>query len=132
MKNFVVKWNGTNKYECEAMRLMPGNNEVKADIFEKAKLSPGFKKRIKMGLIQVVEKDKVDPKSPEAPKKEQPETALDELGIRDAVDVVNETFDSSLLKKYLETETRKTVLKAIEKRIEELFPSSEEKEEEDE
>lgn len=127
----IVRWNkshvmsvGTGLADGSVVQFMPGPNEVDAKTWENVKKNPLIKtrmeteivdpKRGKVFLLEVVSK-KVD-----ETKGEEKETVegISELGVKEAKALVEETFNTTLLREWQESETRKGVLTAIEKQLE--------------
>lgn len=89
--------------------LMPGVNEVDAAKWDKAATSPAVKAYLKMrakGGITVDEKS----------------SGPADLSVDDAVDLVEDTVDGALLKKWAEREDRAEVSAAIKSQIEKIDP----------
>lgn len=127
----IVRWNqshvmsvGTGLNDGSVVQFMPGPNEVNAKTWENVKKNPAIKtrmeteivdpKRGKVPMLEVVSK-KVDEK-----KGEESETVegISELGVKEAKALVEETFNTALLREWKESETRKGALTAIEKQLE--------------
>jgi len=97
----LVQNKGNHSYEANGVVLAPGVNDVKEDAFEKFLKHPLMAHLDKKGEFEYQKEDK--------------KLTADEL-----IDLVGDTFDPELLEKMKDGEKRKTVLEAIEKRLEEL------------
>lgn len=87
---------------ARTLRLLPGLNEVPADLWEKAKKLPVVAHYVKTQVFEEVHSKA---------------TGLAGLSMRDAIDTVNLTMDRELLKKWKNEESRDPVVSAIEVQI---------------
>lgn len=138
MKKVLIRWNeprvmsmGTGLPDASVVQIKPGINEVSQEVFEMMKKHPVVSKRfektkidMKRGKVTLLEVIESESTSNDDKKKDNADndgtTSIEELGAKDAKTLIAETLDYDLLKSWLETETRKTVKEAIEKRIEEF------------
>ena len=124
MSKMLIRYNRPNVHRVEGVTLTPGINEVDAESFERWSGWKAFKALLEKqpgGGAPVVE---VLPK-PTAPKKpegdddsdETDDVDLSKLSAKDAVAIVEETLNVTLLKKWQATETRASVKKALEEQL---------------
>lgn len=97
----LVQNKGNYSYEANGLFLAPGVNEVEQGALEKFLKHP-----LMAGL---------DKKGEFMYKMEDKKQTADDL-----IDLIEDTFDPELLEKMKDGEKRKTVLEAIDKRLEEL------------
>lgn len=97
----LVRNKGNYSYEANGLFLAPGVNEVEQDAFEQFLKHP-----LMAGLDKKGEFD--------YQKGEKKQTA------DDLIELIDDTFDPDVLEKMKDGEKRKTVLEAIDKRLEEL------------
>ena len=97
----LVQNKGNYSYEANGLFLAPGVNEVEQDAFEKFLKHPLMAGLDKKGEFEYQKGDK--------------KQTADDL-----IDLIDDTFDPDVLEKMKDGEKRKTVLEAIEKRLEEL------------
>ena len=138
MSKVLVKWNkthvmsvGTGLNDASIVKFIPGANEFTQEQWDKVKNNPELKKRMETQIV--------DPKRGKVPMLEvisegkKAETtngdegdngsnddngpAISELGVKEAKELVKETFNTPLLREWYEGETRKGVKEAIEKQL---------------
>lgn len=134
MSKVLVKWNKSNVMsvgaglpDASVIQFMPGVNEFTKEQWEKVSAHPEIKKRmetevvdLKRGKVPMIEvlAEKKENKSEGNDDDANTNSAISELGVKDAKTLVEETFNTVLLKEWLEGETRKGVKSAIEKQLE--------------
>lgn len=92
----------------EAITLKPGINDVPGPKWDEAKKKRGVRRRIDDGVV--VELTNGVESSDE-------QTALAEMRVGEAVEVIKKTFDVNLLKNWLDSDHRAGVTKACRKQI---------------
>lgn len=97
----LVQNKGNHPYTANGLTLNPGTNNVKEDEFEKFLEHPLMEHLEEEGEF-VYSKEKSGPNA------------------KEIIAMINDSFDIDMLNELKGTEDRKTVLTAIEKRIEEL------------
>lgn len=97
----LVRNKGNYSYEANGLFLAPGVNEVEQDAFEKFLKHPLMAGLDKKGEFEYQKGDK--------------KQTADDL-----IELIDDTFDPDVLEKMKDGEKRKTVLEAIDKRLEEL------------
>lgn len=97
----LVQNKGNHSYEANGVVLVPGVNNVDQAAFEKFLEHPLMAHLNKKGGFEY--------------EKEEKKLTADDL-----IELVGDTFDLEVLEKMKDGEKRKTVLEAIEKRLEEL------------
>lgn len=97
----LVRNKGNYSYEANGLFLAPGVNEVEQDAFEKFLKHPLMAGLDKKGEFEYQKGDK--------------KQTADDL-----IELIDDTFDPDVLGKMKDGEKRKTVLEAIDKRLEEL------------
>lgn len=97
----LVQNKGNHSYEANGLVLAPGVNDVKEDVFEQFLKHPLMAHLNKKGEFEY--------------QKEEKKLTADDL-----IELVGDTFDLEVLEKMKDGEKRKTVLEAIENRLEEL------------
>ncbi|MEO4053380.1 hypothetical protein [Solibacillus sp. CAU 1738] len=97
----LVQNKGNHSYTANELTLNPGTNDVDGAEFEKFLAHPLMAHLDKQGEF-------------EYEKEEKP------LNAKDLIAMINDAFDIDMLEKLKEGEERKSVLEAIDKRIEEL------------
>lgn len=97
----LVQNKGNHSYEANGLVLTPGVNNVKQDALEKFLEHPLMVGLAKKGEFEYQKEGK-------------------KLTVDDLIELVGDTFDPEVLEKMKDGEKRKTVLEAIEKRLEEL------------
>lgn len=97
----LVQNKGNHSYEANGVVLAPGVNDVKEDAFEKFLKHPLMAHLDKKGEFEY--------------QKEEKKLTADDL-----IELVGDTFDLEVLEKMKDGEKRKTVLEAIDNRLEEL------------
>jgi len=126
MAKFMFHYTKPNVWKIGSLRFLPGINEVDEAAWNKVKDHPLLQERFNSGALLWV-------KGPGVQKKEVPEDvppeevesdveALDGMTSDEAKALVAKTFSLDLLNSWLELETRKGVLKAIEAQIEAVTP----------
>jgi len=123
----------TNNPIC--VRFKIGINTVNSDIYKKLESNHDFKTNIEAGHFKLIYSDVQEAKTQaelkEAQEKEaknKMDGASDELGgfnAKEAIEIVNETMDILLLKKWEKEDERTTVSRSIVKKIEELMTNEE-------
>lgn len=97
----LVQNKGKYIRHAEDVMLLPGANQIEEDDFNKFSAHPLMKKLIDSGEIIAHEKEK----------------SFSELNATKAIELVKDTFNSSLLEEWKEAEKRQTVLKAIDEQL---------------
>lgn len=132
MSKVLVKWNKSNVMsvgaglpDASVIQFMPGVNEFTKEQWEKVSAHPEIKKRMETEVVDL-KRGKVPMIEVLAEKKSESNgdsdddngsAAISELGVKDAKALVGETFNTPLLREWLESETRKGVKDAIEKQL---------------
>lgn len=101
----IIKNNSNHIRHIGRITLNIGPNEVKKNEWEKVKEHPFIKLWLEDGTIEIKEGSIKD---------------ITKLNATDAIEVVEYTFNSKTLEKWLKEEDRKTVIAAIEKQLKEL------------
>lgn len=136
MSKVLIKSNKTNALSVstgcasgEVVLLVPGQNEIPADKWARVSKHPDIVKMLKATII--------DPKVGKVPvlevlaqgkgktvddsgNEEGGETGLSSMNATNAVKLVKETFNTQVLKTWLEDESRVKVVAAIEKKLKEI------------
>lgn len=94
--------------------LMPGVNTPKKEEWDKVKTNPIVKQMIEDGKIEVVEAEKADSEEKEV------STSLALLHVKTAEKLVKETLNRDILKTWLSTEKRPSVLKALNEQLDKV------------
>lgn len=97
----LVQNKGNHSYEANGLVLAPGVNNIEQDAFEKFLKHPLMALLDKKGEFEYQKEDK-------------------KLSADDLIELIGDTFDLEVLEKMKDGEKRKTVLEAIDKRLEEL------------
>lgn len=97
----LIRNKGNYSYEANGLFLAPGVNEVELDAFERFLKHPLMAGLDKKGEFEYQKGDK--------------KQTADDL-----IELIDDTFDPNVLEKMKDGEKRKTVLEAIDKRLEEL------------
>lgn len=137
MSKVLVRWNKshvmsvqTGMPDASVVQFIPGVNEFKKEQWELVSKHPELKKRMetdvvdmKRGKVKMLEVLSAEKKSEGSSDSDSSDEGSSEEGIAglsagDAKTLVEETFNTPLLKSWLESETRKTVKSAIEKQLE--------------
>lgn len=122
---FMLHYTLPNVWKIGPIRFLPGINEVEESNWNKVKDHPLLQERFDSGALVWVKgpKDEVKKAKAEAlPPVEDDGDALAGTTVEEAKKLVTDTFDLNLLKKWSETETRKSVLKAIEAQVDKVTP----------
>lgn len=141
MEKVFVKWGRPCIYRCEELRLLPGINKVNKDILEKAMKNPGFKKRVSLGLAEIVEgpapsvvrnenkkhagshvhlEEGDDSEEQSGEEAVEAIESLEEFSAKEAKALIEDCMDTQQLIEWNKTESRKSVQKAIDDRLGEL------------
>lgn len=141
MSKVLVRWNKshvmsvqTGMPDASVVQFIPGVNEFTKEQWELVSKHPELKKRMetdvvdmKRGKVKMLEVLSAEKKSEGSSDSDSEGESNDEgsseegiagLSAGDAKALVEETFNTPLLKSWLESETRKTVKSAIEKQLE--------------
>ncbi len=98
--------------------LMPGLNKVDSKVVEKESFKKSAKLYLENSYIEMVSYEAEEGSSG---------TSLKDLKAKDAIKVVNESFDVEVLSSWLEVETREGVKKAIKKQLADIDKTLEKK-----
>jgi hypothetical protein len=145
MSKVLVKWNkshvmsvGTALPDSSVVQFVPGVNEFKIEQWEVVKNHPEIKKRmetevvdLKRGKVPMIEVVSEEKKEENKGEDENSEGGLAGLGVSKAKNLVKETENTPLLREWLESETRKGVKEAIQKKLEKIEAERESSEDED-
>ena len=135
----LLKWNMTNVWSISmggrdgsVVQLIPGANEVKKEDWDKIKDHPEVKARMKADVFSKKENKmckKLEILAEKKAKKENDDgdddgdnsqSALSELKVGEAQELVKETYQTPLLREWLDDETRKGVVTAIESQLKKI------------
>lgn len=119
----VIKNNLPRIFGNHLGSLKPGVNEIEEKIWKELELTVAIKHEIAEGNIEVMEIAKASPDAP---------IAIKDLNVKEAVALVKSTFDTAILNRWAEEETRKQVLDALEKQYDAVAVKSKKQEEESE
>lgn len=119
----IVKNNRPQIFGNHLMTLLPGVNEVDAKKWEEFSKSPAIKHHIAEGEIEELDLPNAHEGSP---------VQIDDLNQKEALALVKATFDSKLLERWAENESRKGVLDALEKQMDAIKLKKKDDEEENE
>jgi hypothetical protein len=92
----------------DTFMFVPGNNEIHSSIWEEIQKIPSVQRRIKMGSLKVTNEAEA----------EDDESPLAALGAGASKEMVRETYDPVLLRKWKSLENRKTVIETIDMQLE--------------
>ncbi|NIQ92383.1 MAG: hypothetical protein GWN93_26755 [Deltaproteobacteria bacterium] len=126
MKKVYLRWNRPCVYICQDIRLVPGINEVREVFFEKAKSNNGFQTRIKRGLIEVIENPLPKQRKQDVDAEESTEELTESLADHNAKKAIEEIKKCVITEKLIAwraNDDRKTVIDAIDERLEKLLGS---------
>jgi hypothetical protein len=120
---------GAGLPDASVIQFMPGVNEFTKEQWEKVSAHPEIKKRMetevvdlkrgKVPMIEVLSEVKKSDNSNEG-NDEDNKGGIEGLNVGDAKALVKETENTPLLREWLESETRKGVKEAIEKKLEKI------------
>lgn len=117
----------THIFRCGGMILFPGHNVVDDKLFDSVKSHPLVAMRFdREELVLKVRKKNVEVKADgEEVEIESEEEAdgINDLNVKDAKEVIKDTFNRDLLNAWLRDETRSSVKSALKDKIEELTSS---------
>jgi hypothetical protein len=117
----IVKYNGQNILTIGKIKLISGNN-LGIDENEWKSITdnhPIIQNKIENGIIQVIP-SVLDEKAIEENISEGATAPLSEFSVKEAVKIIKDCYNLSELKKWVETESRKRVKKAIEEQVESI------------
>jgi len=137
MAKVLVRWNKANVIsvstglpDASVIQFIPGPNEIPAEKWKLIKDHPEFKKRMEAEVVDPIRgkvkmMELIAEKKPSSDQDQDQDSdgdqgegsALSALGAKEAKELVAETFNTVLLKEWQTTETRGTVLKAVEKQL---------------
>jgi hypothetical protein len=136
MSKVLVKWNKSNVMsvgaglpDASVIQFMPGVNEFTKEQWETVSKHPEIKKRmetevvdLKRGKVPMIEVLSEAKKADDSNKGDDDnnEGGIAGLNVGDAKALVKETENTPLLREWLESETRKGVKEAIEKKLEKI------------
>ena len=135
MSKVLVKWNKTNVMsvgaglpDASVIQFIPGINEFTKEQWEVVSKHPEIKKRMEMevvdlkrGKVKMIELLSEVKKSDDDNKgDEDNKGGIEGLNVGDAKNLIKETENTPLLREWLESETRKGVKEAIEKKLEKI------------
>lgn len=126
-KPYLLEYKKPNIFKIGAMRFMPGVNEVTKEQWGELVQHPLLKARFDNGDLQWVamrgpgDMPARDNKAGKPGKEENP---LDGLDVKASVELVGKTVDKATLEKWLATDKRKPVVKAIESQLKKIAPSN--------
>jgi hypothetical protein len=134
MSKVLVKWNkahvwgiGTGMADSSVVHFVPGPNELPQEKWDLIKNHPTVKERIANKSLEVVVETKLVVASEESGEPvEEPSSSLSALSLKEAKELVCETFNTVLLKQWQAEEPRKGVLTAIEKQLAQIEKEREE------
>ena len=138
----LLKWNKTNVWSIgsgmadgSVVQLIPGNNQLTEHQWKCIKDHPEVKLRMKKDII-CLKRGKIKMLEIIGAKKEKKENkgasgnegnegsegakSLEEVNVKEAAKLIKETFNTVLLAQWKESETRSSVLKVIEKQLEDI------------
>lgn len=123
----LIRYNRPNIWRCRDVRLIPGINEVEGRHWKAVEGHPLLQDRIKAGDINVVKGPEAIPEATAENEKagaeegnESSPTSLSNYTVAECRDLVAETYDPELLKKWLSGENRKTVVTVIQEQIKKI------------
>lgn len=119
----ILKWKGTGILAIATtdltgttIPLVPGANTLSDANWASIKDHPDVVKKLKANTLEVVESKKSD----KTENSEEPTGEIGALNSKDAIALVGETHNTVELNKWKESETRAGVIKAIDKKLEEI------------
>lgn len=135
MSKVLVRWNKTNVMsvqtglpDASVVQFIPGVNEFPVEKWDLVKDHPEMKKRMeaeivdpkrgKVKMLELLSAPKAEGSDNGEGNDEPPAEGIEGLGAKEAKALVQETFNTPLLRSWLESETRKSVKEAIEKQLE--------------
>ena len=136
MSKILVKWNKSNVMgvgaglpDASVIQFVPGINEFTKEQWEIVGAHPEIKARmktevvdLKRGKVPMIEVLSETKKSDDTNKGDDDnnEGGIAGLGVKEAKNIIKETENTPLLREWLESETRKGVKEAIEKKLEKI------------
>jgi hypothetical protein len=120
-----VRYNAANVLFFGDLRLLPGINKIRGELYDHHSRSPKWQSRVKSGLISVVEDDReVEVKKVNTqPKPEKkPKRAAGRPKIDDIIAEINDTFSLDAVKEFL-SHKNEQVRAAAEARLVVIGPS---------
>lgn len=109
-----VFYSGTNvltangKTPDSQFLFVPGNNDVPGETWKELMANPNFARRVKSGILKVTSEV----------EQTEDSSVLAELGVVEAKQMVRDTYDPDLLRRWKGSETRKSVLAVIDEQLE--------------
>lgn len=106
----------------EAITLKPGINDIPIEKWEMAKKKGGVKKRLNDGSVKELEG---------ASETTDETTAISEMRVGEAVDIIKRTYDIKLLENWLDSDNRSGITKACRKQLDFIEEQTKSKKDED-
>ncbi len=136
----IIKWNGLGPLSFTIPKalsgkvnsagsvkvLLPGHNEVDDKVWASIKKNPIIDKMIDEKKLELVTTE--TPKASKTGPGEEVAVELSGMNAKMAAEVVAETYDLKTLNKWLESDSRRKVVTAVEKQIKRIKTYGEEKE----
>lgn len=122
-KNGVILGYDNGTHIPGSFHVLTGKNEVPDEIWEKVKDKKGVMGWLAGGVIEVGDGPKPEPEAPKEPVVDMKTTEVFDITsvkVSEAVPMVTEEEDVQTLMAWQDAESRKTVLEAIEGRLEDL------------
>lgn len=134
----LIRYTRPNIWRCRNVRLVPGINEVGAGDWREVEDHPLLQDRIKAGDIEVVragtgeklEETQRHEANPSKDLGDNQEMTLARYNVAECRELIAETYDPELLKKWLGVEKRRTVVSLLEDQIKRIEVQKEKGEEE--
>jgi len=128
----IVKSHLTCVFRCGSVTLMPGSNQVKDTDWDLVKEHPIMKIRLARGDFTFNELKKATDGDAKVEKKEPAQT-LSDLNVKEACDLIADTYDRETLLRWADEDKRKTVDLAIDAQLKKIsLPPKEEKKKDEE
>lgn len=126
--NQLIHYHKVNLLRIGNLRLMPGMNQIPEEIWKEAKSHPLIQHRLNSGEITVLaqaksgvqEKTLKNDLEKKVSETGENSNSLDSYSTNQAKDIVQNTFDLNLLRRWQTEETRKAVYKVVEAQIEKI------------
>lgn len=136
----IIKWNGLGPLSFTVPKalngkvnsagkvkvILPGNNEVDDKIWASIKKNPQIDKMLKEKKLELV--TEATPKEGKTAPGEEVAVELSSMNAKMAAAVVAETYDMKTLEKWSESDSRRQVVRAVEKQIHRIKTYGEDKE----
>lgn len=130
----IVKSHLTCVFRCGSVTLMPGNNQIKESDWDAVKEHPIMKMRLDRGDFTLNDLKKATDATDGGARLKKRESAqtLSDLNVKEACDLIADTYDRETLLRWADEDKRKTVDLAIDAQLKKisLLPKEEEKENE--